>query len=54
MEKYYSIQEIANILKVHQATIRRLIRDRKIDATMVGRVYRISERALKLYLSETK
>ena len=43
MDKLYTIKETAQILNVHWKTIYRWIREQKIIATQIGKVYKISE-----------
>lgn len=38
---YLTVDEAAEILRCHPVTLRALIRDNKIKATKLGRVYRI-------------
>lgn len=52
--KFYTIEEVAEMLKVSDKTVRRLIEGKKLDAVKVGTVYRISEEDLKKYLEENK
>jgi len=51
---FYTVQETAKLLKVSQATIRRLIKMGKLQAFYVGRQLRITEEALKSLLLEYK
>lgn len=44
---FYSVQEIAETLRVSEATVLRLIRDEELRAVRVGRQYRIHETALQ-------
>jgi excisionase family DNA binding protein len=39
--EYLSVQFVAFKLSVHEDTVRKLIRARKLEAILVGRVYRI-------------
>ena len=50
MQKLYTPQEIAEILRINEQTVLRFIREGKIKAVKAGRAYRISERALEDYL----
>lgn len=42
MEEYYTIKQIAIVLKVHPLTVRRYIREGKLKASRVGGNIRIS------------
>jgi excisionase family DNA binding protein len=43
----YTIEEIAEILKVHRTYVATLIRDKKLSALKIGRFYRIREDQLE-------
>jgi acetyl-CoA synthetase len=47
MEKFLTVKEAAAALKVENQTIKRWIREGKIDAVKIGRFYRISESAIE-------
>ncbi|MDX9783391.1 MAG: helix-turn-helix domain-containing protein [Spirochaetia bacterium] len=46
---FYSIEELAGILKLHPKTILRFIHEGKIRAQKIGRSWRVSQEALKEY-----
>jgi len=46
---FYSIEDLAGILKLHPKTILRFIHEGKIRAQKIGRSWRISREALKEY-----
>jgi excisionase family DNA binding protein len=48
---FYTIDEVAGILKVNPATVRQLIASGELKATKVGRQYRISQEALDDYIA---
>lgn len=52
--KYYSINEVAEILGVHSETVRRQVWERKLPAVRVGRNVRISDRDLRAYLKTNR
>jgi len=54
MEKYYTVQEIAERLQTHKNTIRRWIKERKLGASKIGKEYRISETQLKQFIEKSK
>ena len=49
----YTIAEVAEKLKVHDATVRRLIHDNELDHIKVKGSYRIRQDQLTLYLMLT-
>jgi len=51
IEKYYTVEEVAGLLKVDPRTIRTAIHADKLKAARVGRHFRISESALQEYLN---
>lgn len=40
-DSYYTIQEVADILKVHHQTVRKMIREGRLPAEQMGTVWRI-------------
>ena len=52
--KYYTIQEIADILKVAYMTVYRWIRAGKLDAYQVQKQYRIREADFKKFMEANK
>lgn len=50
-EKYYSIDEIAELLKVAYLTVYRWIKAGKIGAVKAGKQYRITQEALDVFLT---
>jgi len=52
--KYYTIQEIADILKVDYMTIYRWIRAGKLEAYQVQRQYRIREVDFEKFMEASK
>ncbi len=50
--KLYTMPEVAEILKVHVNTVRRLLKASKLEAVKVGNQYRISEEQLNAYLNK--
>jgi excisionase family DNA binding protein len=49
---FYTVNEIASILRLHRNTIEIIIKSRKLTATKVGGVWRISQVALDAYLNK--
>ena len=52
--KYYTIQEIADILKVDYMTVYRWIRAGKLEAYQVQRHYRIKESDFQKFMEASK
>ena len=50
MERYYTVDEIANMLSMHPKTIQRYIREDKLHAKKVGKSWRIYEQDLKVFM----
>jgi len=53
-EKYYSINEVANMLNVAYLTVYRWIRSSKLKAYKAGKQYRISKSDLEKFISILK
>ena len=49
---FYSVDQVAEILKLHQRTIRRYIRGGKLKATKVGKEWRITQQDLNLFTNQ--
>lgn len=52
MPKFYTVQEVANLLQVHWQSILTYIKSGKLEAVKLGRGYRISELALKKFIAD--
>ena len=50
----YTVEEVAKILKVSVATVRRLIKIGELEAFPVGNQYRITQEALDKYMRKPK
>lgn len=50
LDKYYSVEETAEILQAHPDTIRRYIRQKKLRAARIGKSYRVSEKDLQSFI----
>ncbi|MGD1816008.1 MAG: helix-turn-helix domain-containing protein [Pleomorphochaeta sp.] len=48
-KKYYSVNEIANMLNLHQKTIQRYIREGKLKANKIGKAWRVEDNELKIF-----
>jgi excisionase family DNA binding protein len=53
-DKFYTIQEIADILKVDYMTVYRWIRAGKLDAYQVQKQYRIKESDFEKFMQANK
>jgi excisionase family DNA binding protein len=53
-DKYYTIQEIADILKVDYMTVYRWIRAGKLEAYQVQKHYRIKESDFQQFMEASK
>ncbi len=51
--KFYTTDEIAEILHVHVKTVRDLINAKKLGAIKIGKDYRISEEQLKQFIENS-
>ncbi len=52
MEKYFTTEQVANILQVHPFTILKFIKSGKLKGIKLGRVYRIKESDVQEFLEE--
>lgn len=51
-EKFFTTEQVANILQVHPFTILKFIKEGKLKGIKLGRVYRIKESDIKNFLEE--
>lgn len=51
--KFYTSKEVAAILKVHQYTVLKWIREGRLNAISFGRSYRVVESELAAFLGQT-
>lgn len=49
MTKWYSVEELAEILSLHPRTVQRFIREGKIQGKKLGRAWKVSQDALRDY-----
>ena len=52
MEGFYTVQELADLLGVHNLTVRRWLKEGKIEGKKFGRSWRISKNELKKILPD--
>jgi len=53
-EQYYSIEEVAKMLKVAYLTVYRWIQARKLQAFKIGKQYRINKAELDRFIQKQK
>lgn len=53
-EQYYTIKEVAEILKVAYLTVYRWVKDGKIEAYKLGKEYRIKKDDLDKFVESSK
>ncbi len=51
-KKLLTAEQVANILQVHHLTVLKLIKQGKLKAVKVGRIYRITEAALDNFINK--
>jgi excisionase family DNA binding protein len=49
METYYTVEQISQMLNIHPKTIQRYIREGKLNATKIGKSWRITGHDLSLF-----
>lgn len=52
--RIYTIEEIAEILKVHRTYVARLVKEKKIKAVQIGKFYRIREKDFEAFIKESE
>lgn len=52
-EKFYTIDQVAELLDMHHKTIRKFISEEKLKATKVGKQWRISEGDLNSFMGKS-
>ena len=50
MPQFYTLEQVANLLKVHRTYVSRLIGEGKLKALKIGRTYRVSQGGLFEFL----
>ncbi len=51
-EKFYTTDQVAKMLQVHPFTILKFIKQGKLNGIKLGRVYRIKEADIKMFINE--
>lgn len=49
-KKYYTVQEVADLLKLHWQSILTYIKNAELEAVKLGKGYRISQQALDSFI----
>jgi excisionase family DNA binding protein len=52
IERFFTTEQVANILQVHPFTILKFIKEGKLKGIKIGRVYRIKESDVKKFVGE--
>ena len=52
MEKFYTLKEVSDTIKIPENTIRIWLRSGRIEGVKIGRHWRITETALEKFLKE--
>jgi excisionase family DNA binding protein len=52
--RYLTIDEVAQLLRIHPDTVRRLLREKRLPGKKIGREWRISQEALDNFVREEK
>jgi excisionase family DNA binding protein len=52
-DEYYTLQEVADLLKVKYLTIFRWVRSGKLPAYKFGKQYRVSKQILQKFINES-
>lgn len=53
-EKYYSVDQISEMLNIHPKTIQRYIREGKLRAGKIGKSWRVTGHDLSVFMESTK
>jgi len=53
-EKWYTVKDIAKMLKIHEESVRRAIRQGRLESSKFGRDYRISHEFLMNFIQSKK
>lgn len=51
-EKFYTVQEVADLLQIHWQSVLNYIKSGKLKALKLGKGYRISQEALDEFISD--
>lgn len=51
-KKYYTVQEVADLLKLHWQSVLTYIKNGELEAVKLGKGYRISQQALDSFIAK--
>ena len=51
-KKYYTVQEVADLLKLHWQSVLTYIKNGDLEAVKLGKGYRISQQALDTFIAK--
>jgi excisionase family DNA binding protein len=51
-KKYYTVQEVADLLKLHWQSVLTYIKKGELEAVKLGKGYRISQQALDAFIAK--
>lgn len=51
-KKYYTVQEVADLLKLHWQSVLTYIKNGELEAVKLGKGYRISQQALDIFIAK--
>lgn len=54
MQKIYTPEQVAQMLQLHPLTVTKYIKKGKLQASRIGRIYRITEDAVQAFLEEMR
>ena len=49
-EEFYSINDVAALMKLHHTTVRKMIKTGELKAVKIGRIYRIKKSVLEQFI----
>lgn len=52
LHKFYTVQEVADLLQIHWQSVLTYIKSGKLEAVKLGKGYRISEAALQQFIAD--
>lgn len=52
VHKFYTVQEVADLLQVHWQSVLNYIKSDKLEAVKLGKGYRVSEVALQKFIAD--
>lgn len=51
-KKYYTVQDVADLLKLHWQSVLTYIKNGELEAVKLGKGYRISQKALDIFIAK--